>query len=555
MANVISNRIKLLRDEIVSRKGSFIGNSGKMILSVTYYRAFRKGRSRVQTRAAFLLEQTRLAEVAIYPHWHLAGEHLPMANQWPIATQLDFQNLETQNELRKFNILEDEWPALASALESLNNRCQYAIGENDHAYLQGEAGNPWIPYNEQYGVFMPGGWSENHSIRDYAKVISRGFTGIKAEVEKLLEETAISDADFPLKENFWRAACHICDAGILLGSKYADEALKLAAKATDHEDRKRLEEIARICTKVPSRGASTFFEAVQSLWLCHILTCGEDSINANSLGRIDQILWPYYQADYSAGLLTRDEAVEIMAEFACKLYLEYDVQAITLGGVDNQGKDAVNELSYIILDATEQVDLIRDLSVRLHSGTPAPFLRRSAELIAKGGGIPFIFNDECFIPALTDHGISIEHARDYAPIGCVELTIPGKANPHAVSGWFNALKCLELTLFNGIDPRTGEQLGPKTGDLHEFTSFEELYEAYKRQVCFFAERLVYNCNRGELLQRENGPLPYLSLLTDNCLQRGRDITDGGPLYNYHSICFMGTADTADALIAVKKNHF
>ncbi len=322
--------------------------------------------------------------------------------------------------------------------------------------------------------------------------------------------------------------------------------------ATDDAERARLAQMAESCRTVPAHGARTFSEAVQSLWLCHILTCGEDGINANSLGRLDQILWSYYRADREAGRLTREEAVELMAELACKLYLEYDVQAITLGGVDRQGQDAVNELSYVILEATERLDIIRDLSIRLHAGTPEPLLRRAAELIRRGGGIPFLFNDDCFIPALTEHGIALEDARDYAPIGCIELTIPGKANPHAVSGWFNALKCLELALCNGRDPRSGRQVGPATGELRELASFPALYDAYARQVRYFAERMVYHCNRGELSQREFAPLPCWSLLTDDCLARGRDITDGGPVYNYHSIAFMGTADTADALAALKR---
>jgi pyruvate-formate lyase len=172
-------------------------------------------------------------------------------------------------------------------------------------------------------------------------------------------------------------------------------------------------------------------------------------------------------------------------------------------------------------------------------------------LIVRGGGIPFLFNDECFVPALHEHGIALEDARDYAPIGCIELTVPGRANPHAVSGWFNSCRCLELALYDGVDPRSGEQLGPRTGRLDEMGGFEEFYAAYTRQVDHFARLMVYHVNRGELAQRERGPLPCWSTLTDDCIARGRDITDGGAVYNYHSICFLGTANTADAMMALK----
>ncbi|MEI8197216.1 MAG: pyruvate formate lyase family protein, partial [Phycisphaerae bacterium] len=278
-------------------------------------------------------------------------------------------------------------------------------------------------------------------------------------------------------------------------------------------------------------------------------------INANSIGRLDQILFPYYHADITAGRLKRQQAVEIMAELACKLYLDYDVQQITLGGVDRQGNDAVNDLSYVILEATRNVEFIRCLSVRLGRNSPVKFVRAASALIIRGGGIPFIFNDDCLIPALERRGITREDARGYAPIGCIETTIPGKANPHAVSGWFNSAKCLELALFGGKDPRSGTQLGPPTADLTQIKSFDELYQAYTAQVETLARRMVYGCNRGELAQREHAPLPCWSVLTDDCIARGRDITDGGAVYNYHSVAFLGTANTADSLAAIRKLVF
>jgi formate C-acetyltransferase len=251
------------------------------------------------------------------------------------------------------------------------------------------------------------------------------------------------------------------------------------------------------------------------------------------------------------GELTRRRALEIMEELACKLYLEYDVQAIVLGGLDRQGRDATNELSHIILEATRKVGFVRDVSIRLHRDSPDSFVNLAAEMIAEGGGIPFLFNDHCYVKALNERGIALEDARDYAPIGCIELTIPGRANPHAVSGWFSSPKCLELALYDGRDPRSGTQLGPHTGLLSDHDSYDALYDAYCTQVEHFARELVYHCNRGELAQRERGPLPCWSLLTDDCIARGRDITDGGPLYNYHSICLLGTANTADSLMALK----
>jgi len=564
----LSPRLAALKEDVMRRKGSRVQNPNPFRGDVALWQAARPGRSRVQQRAAFLLELVRLAPIEIGPGWSLAGEHL-LHPIWGFGFSGN-PTPDTLKRLDEFNLGPDEVEAVRATVYAWIGRDpragtvetpqSYAIGECTDDACRGLAPDPtWGPAGaaspDSTLVYRASGWTENHSIRDYAKVLRIGFAGIRREVQELMAGADLSDADYPCRESFWHAALSICDAGCLLGRRYAEAAANLAVKAQNTEDRARLARMAEVCARVPERGATSFFEATQSLWFAHVLTCGEDGINANSIGRMDQILWPYYEADRRAGRLTREDALEIMEELACKLYLEYDVQAITLGGVDSAGRDAVNELSYTILDATSRVGLIRDLSIRLHRQSPKPFVRRAAEMIAQGGGIPFIFNDDCFVPALSARGIPVEEARDYAPIGCIELTIPGKANPHAVSGWFNAARCLELALFDGCVPSTGEALGPRTGTLADHTTFDSLYAAYAKQVEFFARRMVYHCNRGELLQRERGPLPCWSVLTDDCIRRGRDITDGGALYLYHSICFMGTADVADSFAALKELYF
>ena len=558
----LSPRLAELREQIMERKGSWVTEANPFALDVALWRAaVQPGRSRVQVRAGFLYELVRVDKLDIFPGWALAGEHLSRVTQGfgflrPANAPADPEALDA------LGLSAEEKAAVKRAVELWHgNKDLFLDGKEPHYVEIGELDNRnavarggWSN-TESATAYWAGGWVENHSIRDYAKVLRLGFGGIRLEVEEQLARADITDPEFPQKENFWRAALSICDAGTLLGERYAELARELAVETKSPAEKKRLQKIAATCAHVPGSGARTFFEAVQALWLAHILTCGEDGINANSLGRLDQILFPYYEADRKAGRLTRDEALEIMEEFACKLYLEYDVQAITLGGANREGGNAVNELSYLFLEATRNVDFIRDLSVRLSRNSPPEFVASVAEHIARGGGIPFIFNDDCFIPALSERGITVEDARDYAPIGCIELTIPGRANPHAVSGWFNSLKCLELALFDGVDPRSGLRLGPATGDLATFKTFDQFYAAYQRQVEALAARMVYLINRGELAQRERGPLPCWSTLTDDCIPRGRDITNGGAVYNYHSICFLGTANTADSLLAVKKLLF
>ncbi|MDQ1256017.1 MAG: hypothetical protein QG656_612, partial [Candidatus Hydrogenedentes bacterium] len=491
--------------------------------------------------AALLLELVKAAETELRPGWHLVGEHLP-GHAFGLACPEQRKDLApmralglTDDEVERVRTCYTDW------VERRNNHCAY--------------GEPLEDVPRVDSVYWAWGWIENHSIRDYPKVLAIGFDGIRDEILACRSEAHLSDPDFPRKENFWRAALWICEAGCALGQRYAAFAEAQAKSAVELSECERLERMAEVCRQVPARGARTLFEAVQSLWFAHILTCGEDGINANSIGRLDQMLYPYYAADIEAGRTTREDAVRLMEELACKLYLEYDVQAITLGGLDHDGHGACNEMTHIILDATRNVGFVRDVSVRLGAQSPPALVEQAASLIARGGGIPFLFNDDCFVPAMTGHGIAIEDARNYAPIGCIELTVPGRANPHAVSGWFNAAKCLELTLFDGVDPRSGERHGPATGRLTDFTSFDALWTAYCAQAEHFAERMVYHCNRGELAQREWGPLPCWSVLTDDCIRRGRDITDGGAVYNYHSVCFLGTANTADGLCALRRLVF
>lgn len=558
----LSPRLRHLRDQVMARKGSFVTDANPFTPAVALWRAMVAGPSHgpsgrphacapstVQVRAAYLRELVAVAPIEVEAGWRIVGNHLPTAHL-PLASP-EPGNPEHERLVEALGVSRLSVGEIGDAVHRWQSRGPAAhVGmPEDRAFL-GERD----PEHPTTTAFWSIGWVENHSIRDYATVLQDGFAGIGDRIRRLLESEDITDPEYPRRESFRRAALEICEAGALLGARYADAVGRGEETAPETESAVATA-TAAVCRRVPRLGARTFREAVQALWFAHILTCGEDGINANSIGRMDQFLFPYFDEDMRAGRITRHDAVELMEELALRLYLEYDVQAITLGGVDAEGRDAVNELSYIILEASRNVGFVRDLSVRLHSESPPAFVDSAARSIAAGGGIPFIFNDECFIPALIERGISLQDARDYAPIGCVELTIPGKASPHAVSGELCAAKCLELALFDGRDPATGIQLGPRTGMLTDHDSFETLVSAYQRQVECFADRMVYLCNHGELRQQAAGPLPCWSVLTDDCILRGRDITDGGALYNYHSICFIGTANVADSLYAVKRLVF
>ncbi len=404
---------------------------------------------------------------------------------------------------------------------------------------------------QEHGVVSIWGTDLNHSIRAYEKVLRLGFEGLRAEVETALAALPLTDPDAPHRRANPLGWLKLCDAAMTLGTRHAALARDLAAAASDPDERDEWLAIADVCDQVPARPARTFREALQSLWFAHMITCLEDGVNANSLGRVDQFLWPYLEADLAAGRLTDAEAADLLAALWIKLYQPYDVQQMTIGGITPGGVDATNPLSFLVLDVTEGLGFVRCLSARVHADSPRPFVSRCVDLIARGGGIPFFFNDEALLPALIDKGIPAEDARDYAPIGCIEITIPGRANPHAVSNWINLAKVLELALNDGRDLLDDVQVGPPTGTLAGFTSMDDVLAAYSTQLKYFADLSVYGSNCAEIAHEGQYRLPYLSLLTDDCVARGTDIIEGGARYNYHESAAMALPNVADSLTALK----
>jgi formate C-acetyltransferase len=405
------------------------------------------------------------------------------------------------------------------------------------------------------GILWAWGTPDTHTIINYEKVLKMGFAGIREEIDRLLSNLDWSDPDTIHKKLLLECAGEVVDAARTIGRRYADKADEMLAVCKDAARRRELAQLREILYRVPEYPAASFREALQSLWFAHIINTWEDGINANSLGRLDQVLYPYYKKDLEEGRITREEAFELLCCLWIKLYRDYDVQQVALGGVTAEGKDATNELTYLMLDVTEALDFIRCISVRLHKESPMELIRRSLDIVKKGQGIPFFFNDDVLIPALVDSGIPVEDARDYAAIGCVEITIPGKANPHAVSNRVNLLKCLELALNNGVSLTTGKAVGLKTGDISEMESMDDIITAYEKQVEYFVALACFESNRCELANSFTVPMIYKSILTEGCLESGRDFNAGGAKYNYHESMAMGIPNVADSLAAIEKLVF
>ncbi len=386
----------------------------------------------------------------------------------------------------------------------------------------------------------------NHSVINYEKVLKLGFRGLLEEVGAYEKKNGTN----PLYASMKR----ICTAACEMGKKYAEEARKIKDSGSELYLKTDLDFIISACENVPQNPASNFREAIQSLWFAHIINTWEDHINANSLGRLDQILYPYYKADIEKGILTKEEAFELICCLWIKLYLNYDVQQSCVGGTAPDGSSQVNDLSYMMLDATEQLDFIRCMSVRYAKNTDKEFLKRALEVVGHvQKGVPFFFNDDVMIPALTGKGISYEDACGYTQLGCVETVIPGKSNPHAVTGETNLLKAIEYVFCNGDSMMyPAFHTGVKTGGLDAFDTYEKFYEAVQKQMYHILDLTCSGVKKHRDCSVINSPRPYKSLLTEGCIETGKDFNDAGATYDYYQIMLGGIPNLADSLEVIRE---
>ncbi len=437
---------------------------------------------------------------------------------------------------RMVNFEQGDWGVAVKPDGSL---CPFGV-ERSHAQTQQE----WDAAAEM--AAMGYNICANHSVIGYEQVLRLGFEGLLAHVE----DCAAKNGD----SSFYEDLRILCRAGCALGEKYARKAAELAAQEKDAARRAELERIAAVCGQVPRRPARNFWEAVQSLWFAHMMNTWEDAINANSIGRLDQILYPYYEADIRTGRLTKEEAYELICCLWIKLYRDYDVQQSCVGGTNADGSSAVNELSWMMLDATEAMDFVRCISVRFSPRTDKAFLCRALEVVGHiQKGVPFFFNDDVMIPALEAAGISHADACDYTQIGCVETVIPGRSNPHAVTARTNLLKGLEYALSNGDSMVfEGKHPGLSTGAPETLDTFEKLLAAVREQIRHLLRMTVDMTLRSFPFAAASEPRPYKTLLTAGCVERGLDFNDHGAQYDYYQVDLVGLPNLADSLAALRK---
>jgi pyruvate formate-lyase/glycerol dehydratase family glycyl radical enzyme len=396
-----------------------------------------------------------------------------------------------------------------------------------------------------------------HMIPDFQKVLQCGLEGIISEARAKLSQIPTGHGD---AGDFYQGVVTACEAAVAVARRYRDEALRLASLASDPECKKDLQQLAARCERVPRLPARTFAEALQSVWFIYMVMTIEQTPNpyAFSIGRLDQVLYPFYARDLAAGTMSEQEALEFLEAFWLKLVVGKSCWAVSqnilLGGLKPDGTDASNPVSFLALRATEELRTPQpSVAVRVHQGSPHAFLEEAARLLRLGLGIPAFHNDDSVIPIKLSEGIPITDARDYAIAGCQEPIVGGKENARTTGGKFNLAKCLELALNDGVSTLTGKQLGPKTG--LAFPDFTAVRDAYHAQVSYFVDQMVQMHNRAEVLIARERPLPFLSGLIAGCLDKGRDVRTDGAAYNSTGVLVHGLANVADSLVAVKQLVF
>ena len=401
----------------------------------------------------------------------------------------------------------------------------------------------------------------------------KGFLDLKAEAQAHLDALDfINDKDALRKKQELEAMKICCDAIIIYANRYAKYAKELAEKESDPVRKAELLQIAENCSVVPAHAPQTYYQALQMYWFVHIgVTTELNPWDAFSPGRLDQHLYPFYKNDTASGVLDDAKALELLECLWVKFNNQpappkvgitlkesstyTDFANINTGGIAPDGSDGVNEVSYLILDCMDEMRLLQPSSnVQISRKTPHKFLKRAYEISRKGWGQPAFYNTEAIVQELLNAGKSLEDARKGGTSGCVETGAFGN-EAYILTGYLNLPKIVELTLYNGYDKVSNQQLGPKTGDAREFKTYGEFFEAYKKQVEYFVNIKIEGNNIIEKIYAEYMPVPFLSLVTNGCIASGKDYNGGGAKYNTNYIQGVGIGTITDSLAAIKYNVF
>ena len=471
---------------------------------------------------------------------------------------------------------EDREYILSTSEFWLHNNMSAMVDEYLPRGYREHAGNGALMYRERGNSATPVG----HFCAGYEKAINVGFAAIKQEAEEKMQalEQAGIPGDNNKKYNFYRAVSIVSGGIILWAKRYARECERLAQLEQRPERKAELTEMAEGLDWIMEHPCRTFHEAIQCIYLYHIAMCLDGQQHGISLGRVDQYLGKFYEADLEAGRITPERAQELMDLFYLKLaepnkIIQYNPATIanpgytsgflmTLGGVDKQGRDATNPVTYMMLQSAGRLILHSPpQALRIHKGTPADLWELAVETTKRAGGVPTFENDDVIIPALVKRGLPLESARNYCLIGCVEPTGCGDewAQPGGTGceSFINLVGCLLLAINDGTNPMPGrdgkikEHTGLRTGYLYEMESFEQVLDAVKQQIEYFVRWHVACEHIWESVAENNMPLPLVSATMDGCMESGKDVISGGARYNSTGNSSIGIGNVADSLNIIK----
>ncbi|MDH7513720.1 MAG: glycyl radical protein [Clostridiales bacterium] len=568
---MMNERIKKLRKESVSIK-PYLAPERAILMTRFYKKTASQTISAPMKRAlafAYLLDNK---EIYIGQGELIVGERGPAPKATPTYPEITCHSLQDldildRREKTSFKVNEETRKIYEEEI------IPFWSGQTVREKIFSSMTQEWIDAYEA-GVFTefmeqraPG-----HTVLD-DKIYTKGFSDFKKDIEKSLANLDyFNDPEAFRKSEQLKAMAVAADALIAYAERHAKEARHLGKREKDPAREKELLRIAAVCSHVPRNAPRDFWEALQHYWFVHLGVIIElntwDSFNP---GRLDQHLYPFYKKGIEEGTLSKEKARELLQAFWVKFNNQpappkvgvtaeesatyTDFCLINLGGVKPDGSDAVNELTYIILDVIDEMRIVQPSSAaQVSKKSPDRFVKRAIQIVKTGFGQPSFFNTEAIIQEMLRQGKSLEDARQGGASGCIEAGIFGKEN-YNLTGYFNLPKVLEITLHNGLDPRTGKKIGLETGDPRRFSSFEDLFEAFKKQAHRFLEIKIRGNNVIERIYAEYLPTPFLSLLIDDCIAKGRDYHDGGARYNNSYIQGVGLGTVTDCLSSLRFNVF
>lgn len=502
----------------------------------------------------------------------IVGERGPAPKATPTYPELcchSLQDLQILNDRKKISFQVDDQTRRAYQDKII----PFWRGRSMRDTIFAEMSDEWKNVYEAgvYTEFMeqraPG-----HTVLD-DKIYRKGFLEFKNDIEMSLRGLDYhNDPEAYNKQKELEAMSICCDAIIRFAERHAEKAREMAQHEGDPQRRAELERIAEVCSYVPAHAPRDFWEALQAYWFVHLGVITElNTWDSFCPGHLDQHLYPFYKKGLEEGYLTHEQAKELLQCLWIKFNNQpappkvgvtaeesatyTDFANINVGGLRPDGSDGVNEVSYLLLEVIDDMRLTQPSSnIQLSKKSPDRFLKRASEIIRKGWGQPSIFNADLVVDELVRQGKSIEDARSGGTSGCVETGCFGK-EAYILTGYMNLPKILEITLNNGIDPRTGKMVGLETGDPAQFASFEELFDAFTRQLKHFVDIKIKGNNIIERLFATHMPAPFLSILIDDCIQSGKDYNDGGARYNTTYIMGVGIGTLTDSLAAIKYHVF